>query len=89
MQNELKKQYEELFDDWKIELALGRIRVMGFPKRDWPDLMQELAMVMLECRYDPAKANGATEETALFAVVSRRVLHLLRGEPEHARSDHR
>ena len=78
MQDELKKQYEELFDDWKIELALGRIRVMGFPKSDWPDLMQELAMVMLEFSYDPAKANGATEETALFAVVSRRLLHLLR-----------
>ena len=78
MQNELKKQYAGVFDEWKIDLALGRIRAIGFALSDWPDLMQELAIVMLEFRYDPAKANGATEETALYAVINRNLLYQLR-----------
>ena len=78
MRNELKKQYEGVFEGWKIDLALGRIRAMGFPKSDWPDLMQELAITMLEFRYDPAKANGATEQTVFFEVISRSLLHQMR-----------
>ena len=78
MQNELKKQYAGVFDEWKIDLALRRIMAMGFVPSDWPDLMQELAIVMLGFRYDPAKANGATEETALYAVINKSLLHHLR-----------
>ncbi len=78
MQDELAKQYENVFDGWKIELALGRIRAMGFSPSDWPDLMQELAIVMLDFRYDPARSNGATEETVLYAVISRSLLHQMR-----------
>ncbi len=78
MQDEMRRYYTGVLEDWKIDLALGRIRAMGFAVDDWPDLMQELVITMLDFRYEPAKSNGAVEETALFAVVSRRLLHLLR-----------
>ena len=74
MQNELKKQYVGVFEAWKIDLALGRIKAMGFGRSDWPDLMQELAIVMLEFRYDPKKSNGATEQTVFYEVINRNLL---------------
>ena len=80
MQNELKKQYEGVFEKWKIDLALSRIEHMGFPKSDWPDLMQELTISLLEFRYEPDKANGASKKTVLFSVISRRLKHLWRKE---------
>jgi DNA-directed RNA polymerase specialized sigma24 family protein len=78
MQEELRKHYKGVLEDWKIDLALVRIRLMGFPKSDWPDLMQELAIAMLDFRYDPARANGATEQTAVYEVVNRTLLHQMR-----------
>lgn len=78
MQNELKKQYAGVFEAWKIDLALGRIKAMGFGKSDWPDLMQDLAIVMLDFRYDPEKSNGATEQTAIYGVINRSLLHRMR-----------
>lgn len=78
MQNELKKQYVGVFDEWKIDLALGRIRTLGFAKSDWPDLMQELAIEMMGFRHDPAKANGATEETVFYEIINRTLLYQMR-----------
>ena len=78
MKNELKKQYEGVFEGWKVDLALGRIKAMGFPESDWPDLMQELAIVMLDFRCDPAKVNGAAEQTVFYEVISRTLLHQMR-----------
>lgn len=78
MQNELKKQYVGVFEAWKIDLALGRIKAMGFGRSDWPDLMQELAIVMLEFRYDPKKSNGATEQTVFYEVINRNLLQQMR-----------
>ena len=47
MQNELVKQYDGVLDAWKVRLALSRIRALGIGQSDWPDMMQELAMMML------------------------------------------
>jgi len=80
MTNEqLLKQYEGAFDGWKARLALSRLKAMGFPKRDWPDLMQELAILIIKFDYDPNHANGATEQTALYAAINRHLLFLMRG----------
>ena len=80
MTNEqLLNWYEGAFEAWKARLAISRIKAMGFPKRDWADLMQDLAVVILEFDYDPDHANGATEQTALYAVINRHLLFLMRG----------
>jgi len=73
MRDEFHKYYGSLFEEWEIDLALSRIDEMGFPKSDWPDLMQELAMVMLDFKakkYEPDHATGASEKTVLYSVIT-------------------
>lgn len=76
--NDLVKMYDGAFDPWKARLALSRIRALGFPHRDWPDLMQELAITIIQFKYDPEHAKGATEQTALYAAITRHLLALMR-----------
>jgi len=78
-EKQLLGQYEGAFEAWKASLAFSRIKAMGFPKRDWPDLMQELAILIIKFEYDPDHANGATEQTALYAAINRHLLFLMRG----------
>ena len=80
MKNEdLLKMYDGAFEAWKARLALARIKAMRFPRSDWPDLMQELAILIFRFDYDPDRKNGAKEETALFAAMNRHLLFLMRG----------
>ena len=78
MKNELKKYYKDLIEEWKIDLVLARIERMGFQKSHWPDLMQELAVLLLDFQYDPSDDSGATEATVLFSVITQRLQHLQR-----------
>lgn len=76
--DELLGMYDGAFEQWMARLALSRIKAMGFPKREWSDLMQDLAVVILEFEYDPTHANGAKEETALYAVINRHLRFMMR-----------
>jgi len=75
---QLLNSYEGAFEAWKTRLAISRIKALGFPKGDWPDIMQDLAVVILEFDYDPNHDNGASEQTALYAVINRHLLFLMR-----------
>lgn len=77
--DDLVNQYEGAFETWKARLALSRIKAMRFPRNDWPDLMQELAILIIKFKYDPNNSRGAKEETALFAAMNRHLLFLMRG----------
>ena len=74
----LLKQYEGAFEAWKARLAIGRIKAMGFPKGEWPDLMQDMAVVIFEFRYDPNHTKCAKEETALYIAINNRLVSKLR-----------
>lgn len=74
----LLQMYEGAFEDWKLHLAVSRIEALGFPKREWGELMQELCVLMLEFKYDPEHAKGAKEKTVLFAVINRHLLSIMR-----------
>lgn len=82
-EQELLQQYEGAFEQWKVTLALSRIKALGFPERDWPDLMQDLAVVILEFQYDPNHDKGASEQTVLYAVISLYLLHRMRDLYRH------
>ena len=80
MKNEdLLSKYEGAFETWKARMALARIKAMRFPRNDGPDLMQELAILIIQFEYDPDRDSGAKEETALFAAMNRHLLFLMRG----------
>ena len=75
----LQRRYDKVMAPWKVDLALRRLRKLGFPGRHWPDLMQELAILILGFQYDPDRANGATEQTALYAVITKHLCYRMRG----------
>lgn len=74
----LLQMYEGAFEDWKLRLAVSRIRALGFPKHEWGELMQGLCVLMLEFKYDPEHTKGAKEDTVLFAVINRHLLSVMR-----------
>jgi hypothetical protein len=71
--------YEGEVPQWKVNLALGRIRAFGFPKDDWQDVLQDVVVDIMKFRFDAARANGAKESTALCAVVNNRLMSIMRG----------
>ncbi|MEX0653673.1 MAG: hypothetical protein WD534_01585 [Phycisphaeraceae bacterium] len=76
--DDLLGMYEGAFEQWKARLVISRIKAMGFPRREWHDLMQELAVVILEFDYDPDHAKQAKEETALYIVINNHLVSMMR-----------
>ncbi len=75
----MRNYYGSLLEKWKVDLIFDRARRKGFPENDIDDVEQEIVPAILAFRYDPAKANGATEKTALTALIDRRLTFLQRG----------
>ena len=70
-------EYDGLLDEWKVCLMVSRARRLGFQSDQIDDALQELALDVLAFRFDSAKSNGASEATALTAVIDNR-LHMIR-----------
>lgn len=81
----LVKHYRGLMEDWKIQLALNRIRRMGFRSHEWPDLMQELAMILISLEHDSEHAAGASEETLVFSTIHHHLLTRMRSASRRRR----
>lgn len=75
---ELYQQYVGGMEEWQIKLAIARIRYFRMPQNSWEDTMQELAVVIHEFRFDPAKAHAASEETILCRALDNRIKMLAR-----------
>lgn len=65
--------YAGVVEAWKVDLILGRARLMGFRRHDLEDVQQEIVLDLLDFRFDPARSNGATETTVLTSLVDRRL----------------
>lgn len=70
--------YKGQIEQWKLRLAINRIKAFRFPRSDWPDILQELAMVMMNFAFKRSRANGAKESTALCAVIDRQLKTMIR-----------
>ncbi|MGE3804091.1 MAG: hypothetical protein AB7K24_05385 [Gemmataceae bacterium] len=70
--------YSGLVATWKIELLGQRAKRFRFREDELPDLQQEIVFDILSFQFDPAKSNGASEATALTAVIDRRLKTILR-----------
>jgi len=75
--------YAGMVPQWKVNLALSRIKAFGFPKDQWPDILQHLVIEMVDFEFDAA--SGAKESTALCAVLNNHLMKLVRTE-ERARA---
>lgn len=74
----LANRYDGVVKAWKVRLIRSRARRFGIPRHDWPDIEQEIALEVMAFRFDAAKANGATETTALTSVIDNRMKMFLR-----------
>lgn len=72
--------YGDLLEPWKAELIVARARRKGFSGDRVMDAQQEVILDVLAFEYDPDNEAGATEETALTALIDRKLCFVLRGE---------
>jgi len=71
-------KYDGVLERWKVDLVIHRARRHGFKPHEMPDVLQEATLVLLEFRYDSDHDAGATERTALTAVVDNRLSKMRR-----------
>ena len=70
--------YGDLIEKWKVRLIVSRARHYGFPKHQWEDVQQDLILDVMAFEFDPAKSNGASETTALIALIDKKLIDRLR-----------
>lgn len=70
--------YDGIIEKWKVNLIISRAKRCGFKPHELPDALQEAVLVVLEFKYDPDHAQGATERTALVAVIDNRLRKMKR-----------
>jgi RNA polymerase sigma factor (sigma-70 family) len=70
--------YDGIVDTWKVKLIVQRAKRHGFKPHEIPDALQEVVLVLLEFKYDPEQAKGATERTALTTVIDNRLKKMKR-----------
>lgn len=75
----MRNEYGALVEPWKVNLVLERARAKGFKACDLDDVQQEVVLAIWRFRFDPQKANGASERTALSALIDKRLMFLRRG----------
>jgi len=71
-------QYNGVIEPWKVKLIIHRAKLHGFRTYEIPDALQEIVLVVLDFNYDPNHADGATERTALTAIVDNRLRNMKR-----------
>lgn len=75
---ELYKQYAGAMEEWQLKLAFARMKEYRLPIDAWEDTMQELAIVISQFQFDPAKAKAASEETILCRMIDNCIRMLAR-----------
>ena len=78
-----RNSYDDLIEPWKVNLITSRAKRRGLRNADLEDAQQTLVLELLDFAFDPAKSNGATEATALVAVIDRRLAMMNRSERRH------
>ena len=71
--------YGQLIEKWKADIIADRALKRGFRPDELDDVQQEIVPAVLAFRFDSQKSNGATERTAVTALVNRRLTFIQRG----------
>jgi len=78
-ESDMRNEYGELVERWKVDVILDMARKRGFRPDELDDVQQEIVPAVLAFRFDSQKSNGATERTAVTALVNRRLTFIQRG----------
>ncbi|MGE4157728.1 MAG: hypothetical protein AB7F75_01370 [Planctomycetota bacterium] len=63
---------------WKTELAQRRARRRGFKGTELEDALQDISGSLIGFQFDPARSNGASESTALTALIDKQLSYFRR-----------
>jgi len=85
----MQNEYGQLVEQWKVDLIQQRARKKGFRAGEFADVEQVVIRAVMAFRFDPAKSNGATEATALTAVIDRQLAFIRRSEARNQRREKR
>lgn len=85
----MQNEYSGLIERWKVDVILDRARKKGFRPDELDDVQQEIVPVLLAFRFDAQKSNGATERTAVTALVDRRLTFIQRGRARQLKNHER
>ena len=75
--------YNKLLEPWKLELIVSRAKRMGLQWNDIQDVQQGIIREVICFSYKRAKSNGATEATALTALIDNYLKKLIRSEARY------
>ncbi len=71
-------RYPAVLTNWKNDLIIARAKRMGFRGHDLLEAQQEIVLHVATFQHQPLRSNGASEATALTAVIDRRLKMLRR-----------
>ncbi|NQU22271.1 MAG: sigma-70 family RNA polymerase sigma factor [Candidatus Nealsonbacteria bacterium] len=81
-------RYDNQIEPWKAQLVTLRARRYGLAGPDLDDAQQEIMLDVIAFRYDESRSNGATERTALTALIDRRLSTLRRSRRRYEERFH-
>lgn len=76
----LENRYIGIVNEEVSRLVISRARRFRVPRDRADDLQQEMMPTLAAFRYDAARSNGASLQTALIAVIDRQIKAYLRAE---------
>jgi DNA-directed RNA polymerase specialized sigma24 family protein len=69
--------------EWNADLIVIRARRFGLHGSDIDDVLQEVILDVIGFYFDPDRSNGASERTALIALIDNRLKELRRKRRRH------
>lgn len=80
-----ENNYSPLLPKWKVKLIQRRALRMGFRRDELDDVQQQIVPHVMRFVFDPAKANGAREQTALVALIDQQLKAMARAQSRYRR----
>jgi RNA polymerase sigma factor (sigma-70 family) len=78
-----ENDYGSTVERWKVALIRRLAKRRGFRPDELSDVQQQVALAIAGFRFDPSKANGASERTVLTALIDRQLSTMRRAKTRH------
>lgn len=75
--------YAGVIAPWKVRLVTSRAKRRGVRGADLDEVVRRILIQLLDFEYCESRSNGATEATAITALVDRQIAYYRRGDARH------
>jgi RNA polymerase sigma factor (sigma-70 family) len=80
-----ENRYNGVLEGWKVLLIRARARRLKFRGQDLDEAVQEVALALIDFRFDSAHPSQASEQTAIITITDRRLISLRRKQMSYQR----